>query len=197
MYNYSKVRKGSAAGLRDAAERELSTYDIFLAGPYIDISKDDSDPENNSTPAKLLRFSLYSKLTAVAHDVYLGEDVKLRELGEANYGSLSNAVTFERHYIKDHTDALIVLPSSPGSFCELGDWVSDREICRKMLIVVDEAYKGRASYVNDGAVRFAETNGARVAYLPYGSPEAVYESVEKFLDFIGASARIDRLYGRN
>lgn len=196
MYNYNKVRRANAAGLLDAAARELSSYDVFLAGPYIDIALDETSPENNATLAKLLRFTLYQNLSALSHSVYLGEDVKLRTLGDANYGALSNAVTFERHYIKKHTDALVVLPSSPGSFCELGDWVSDGDICRKMLVIVDDAFKGIPSYINDGAVKFAQSNGAKVTYMDYSERDKVLTHVQEFLDFIGSVKRVDELYGR-
>lgn len=196
MYSYAKVKKTNAASLRDAAERELSTYEVFVAGPYIDVSKDAADPDNSSNAAKSLRYFLHESLEAKAHHVYLGEDVKLRSLGEANYGRLSNAVTYERHYIKNHCDAVIILPSSPGSFCELGDWVSDRDICGKMLIIVDGTFKGVANYINEGAVKFAENNGASVRYLSYVAVEVVMDEVEQFLDHIGSVKRIDELYGR-
>jgi hypothetical protein len=196
LSNFDKVRSANAAGHRDAAARELTTHSVFLAGPYIKIDSPAEDADNSGSPSKSLRFYLYQFLTASAHRVYLGEDVKLRTLGEANYGSSSNAVIFERHYIKNHTDAVIALPSSPGSFCEFGDWAPDREICRKMLVVIDSAYRDVTNYINDGAVRFSRMNGATIEYIDYRDKDGVAGEVEKFLEFIGSSQRIEQLYGR-
>jgi len=116
--DYKKARLAKAAAHEDAAKRLRETYEIFLAGPFIDIGKGADEPENSGSPAKELRYWLYGELTALGHTVYLGEDVELRQNGTKHYGPRSNAVTFERHHIIYHADALIVLPSSVCSFCE-------------------------------------------------------------------------------
>lgn len=196
MANFAKIRNAARAEKFDAAKREVEVKDIFLAGPYVDVMLPKENEKNCETEAKSIRYSLYHDLTSMGHNVYLGEDAELRNIGEKNYGKLSNAVLYERHYIKEHIDALIVLPSSPGSFCEIGDWVSDRDICQNMLMIVDRKYKDEVSYMNDGVVKFAIHNHASVIWHAYSDYSAIFDCSKQFLDEIAAQQRVDRLYGR-
>lgn len=194
--DYSKLRRMRAAGHEDAAERLRERYDIFLAGPYIDISKDSEAEENSASAAKKLRYWLYYELSGQGHTVYLGEDVELRNNGAKHYGPRSNAVTFERHFILKHADALIILPSSVGSFCEAGDWVTSKEICTKMLMLIEGKYEGQANYINLGPVEMARMFQAKVRYVDYVDQERVLDECLAHVQDLAEAKRVDQLYAR-
>lgn len=194
--SYSKIRRAKAAAHEDNAKRLRETYEVFLAGPFIDISKGAEEPENSGSPAKELRYWLYDELTSLGHTVYLGEDVELRQNGEQHYGSWNNAVTFERHHILNHADALIVLPSSVGSFCETGDWVNSRDICAKMLMLIEAKYEGEINYVNLGPVKMAKMFHAKVSYVDYFDEENVLSICMHHIEDLAEARRVDQLYGR-
>ncbi|MBZ9960386.1 hypothetical protein [Mesorhizobium sp. BR1-1-14] len=196
MSVFNKLRKVAAAQAIDKAARAAEEFDVFLAGPYI-VTVDAADTAiNDATDASRLRYFFFHSLVARGHTIYLGEDNELRETGKAEYGPLNNAVLYERHYILNHSDALIALPSSPGSFCEIGDWVSQRDLCEDMLIVVDKKYEGELNYINDGVIKFARTNHATVHYHPYVDKDGVLEICDTFMETIAAKIRIEKLYGR-
>lgn len=195
--NHQKARETKAAELMDQAKRALEIHSVFLAGPYINVDEDAEHGDNNATPASRLRYKLYTDFEKAGCTVYLGEDEDLRRRGEKNYGRLSNPVVFERHKIKNDLDCLIVLPSSPGSFCEIGDWASDNNICSKMLVLIDQKYEGHNNYINLGVMKYAVNNKATVQYIPYDDFAAVSAICNEFIDLIAAKKRVDELYDRS
>jgi len=196
MPDYEKIRAAQIAELKDSLSRAQESHSIFLAGPYIRPDQSDTHPENSKSEACKLRYFLYHQFTDGATKVYLGEDDALRRNGSKNYGALSNAAIYERHYIVNYTDALIIFPSSPGSFCELGDWAPSPDIAKKMYIIVDQKYAGQPSYVNNGVLALASLQGARVDYISYTDRDDILQSCQAFLQETEARMRIERLYGR-
>lgn len=194
MHNFAKIRKATIAAARDSAMRASEEYCVFLAGPFIQVDEPATHKDNAASGASKLRYFLYHELTALGFSVYLGEDVELRTVGEKHYGSFGNAVVHERHYITHHVDATIVLPSSPGSFCEIGDWAWVKPICEDMIIIIDKRYEGKNNYINDGIVKLASNNHAKIEYISYRKKSEVLESVKKFLEMIAQKMRMEKLY---
>ena len=122
--------------------------------------------------------------------------VQWQVIGEKHYGRLTNATVFERHYIKENIDALIVFPAGPGVFCELGDWATTKSTCKKMLVIIDKQYEGQPSYINDGTAKHAEMFGAKVKYLEYTEKDSVIRACDEFVNELAALDRIDELYSR-
>ena len=193
---FAKLRQVAIAQEIDKAARAAENFEIFLAGPFVRVEQSAENEVNAATSAKKLRHSLYHLLTAKGHNIYLGEDTALRDTGQAHFADNNNAVLYERHYIVNHLDAVIVILSSPGSFCEIGDWASDPDICSTMLVVIDKKYEGEQNYINDGVVRFAKSNSAEVIYYEYEDIELLFEKCNTFIEKIAVKHRIDRLYGR-
>lgn len=194
--HYDRIRKLELAAKKDEIDRAMERYEIFIAGPYIDVKKDKGHPDNSSSAGKAVRFGVYEYYSSLKHNIYLGEDVELRTIGEKHYGSSSNAAFFERHYIVNNIDALLVFPDGPGVFCELGDWATTKSTCEKMLILIDKQYEGKTSYINDGTVKAARHFGAQVAYVDYGDIGAIQAECDKFLDVVAVSARVEKLFER-
>ena len=177
-------------------KRSAERYEIFVAGPFIDITKDVNAPENTLSDGTRLRFHIYQHYKSVGHNLYLGEDHELRVIGERHYGAAANATFYERHYINDHINALLVVPAGPGVFCELGDWATTEHICKKMLVILDKQYEGKPSYINDGTAKAAAFNGATVVYREYADHASVLAECDKFIDILATRARVDELYAR-
>jgi len=169
---------------------------MFIAGPYIEREKDRNEKVNSSTPGKALRFDIYSYYEKRGHNIYLGEDVELKRLGQAQYGANNNAVFFERDYIQKNIDVLIVIPDGPGVFCEFGDWASTEDTSKKMLVIIDKRYEGEASYINDGTAKAAKYHGATIVYEDYNDFNSVAKACDEFIDLKASALRIKDLYGR-
>ena len=185
------------ADLKDGIKRASESFGLFLAGPFIMPEEADSHPENSKTTAKSLRYFLNKNLDSDNSEIYLGEDHRLRLGGEKHYGEHNNAVLFERHYIKHHLDAVIILPSSTGSFCEFGDWASDEKICPKMLIIVDKQYELSANYLNEGPIKLALDNFSIVKYIDYEDKERCFHECQDFLSRVKSKIRARKLYDRD
>lgn len=194
--NFIKLRKANLTEAADALSRAKETFEIFLAGPFININEPPDHEDNSTTDSKVLRYTIYTYLNSRGHNIYLGEDHALRTIGEKHYGPLSNAVVYERHYITKQIDIVILLLSSPGSFCEAGDWTSTQDICKIMLMIIDEKFKGQPSYINDGIAKFAKNNGASVEYIPFGDIPRIIGLCDSFINTVGEHYRIEELYGR-
>lgn len=191
-----KIKKFDKIAKLDAIKRNKEIYSLFLAGPYIDIEKPIEHEHNSANNGKILRYKLYKHFESAGHHVYMGEDHRLRSIGDAHYGEHNNAVAYERHIIKDDIDALIVLPFGPGVFCELGDWSTTTDICPKMFIVVDKEHEGIPNYINDGVVKSAKTLHSDVEYIDYKSFDDVLKACNRFIDKMASLKRLSKNYDR-
>ena len=152
----------------------------FLAGPYI--TTDKAPRKNSRNTAAVLRYSLFHKLTNAGWHVTLGEYEKLIDATKPLLGDQNNAALAEFNHAKSRrTDAIVMLPSSPGSFLELGSFSHNEDICRKMLVIVDAQYKTRKNYMNTGPIIEAGANGAKVEYIDYANIDLCWSSVEFFV----------------
>lgn len=197
MDQFVKLRAANIATLKDATERAEEFHEFFVAGPFIDPDLSEDQDPNNIDKAHRLRHFLNKGLLERGVTTYLGEDRLLRTVGQQHYAENGNAVLHERHYILKHLDGVIILPSSPGSFCELGDWASDQATSSKTLILIDIEHQGRTNYINDGVVKSATMNGAKVEYLDYQNKEEALNACMDFVQFVITKRRGERLYGRD
>lgn len=193
---YDRIKKLDLVARKDEMKRVAERYEIFVAGPFIDIHKDHNAAENTASEGARLRFRVYNYYRSAGHNLYLGEDHELRSIGEKHYGSTANATFYERHYIKDHIDALLVFPAGPGVFCEFGDWATTETTCKMMLVVIDKQYEGKPSYINDGTAKAAMHFGATVVYVNYTDHDAVIAECDRFIDRLAVRSRVDQLYAR-
>ncbi|MEH6721628.1 MAG: hypothetical protein V7704_22375 [Aurantimonas endophytica] len=184
------------ADLKDSLRRASEEFSAFVAGPYVK-PDEPTHAANSASPGATIRLRVIKELTSKDFSVYLGEDNRLRDGGEKNYGQANNAVVFERHYIINHVDAVILFPCSVGSFCEFGDWAPDEEICKKTLIFIEEKYKEKQNYFCEGPTKFADSNGAKIYYINYDDLENIVGKSIDFLNLLQSKKRIRVLYGRD
>ncbi|WP_417516163.1 hypothetical protein [Minwuia sp.] len=153
---------------------------VFLAGPFIQTNK--RPRKNAKNKAMRLRYKLFHALSDAGWAVTLGEYENLLKAPDALLGDENNAVLAEvLHARSDSTDAVVMLPSSPGSFLEFGAFSTIEEICRKMIIIIDEQYKDKKDYMNTGPVKGARDNGAEVHFIDYDEFDECLDEVDKFI----------------
>lgn len=161
----------------------MSGFDkvVFLAGPFIDTN---TPPRKNSKDfGKVLRYHLYDQLNKVGWNVTMGEYTKLIDTTADVLGRRNNALLAELNHAKDKkTNAIVMLPSSPGSFLELGSFCTNSKICNKMLIIVDQQYEHHKNYMNTGPIPQAKNNGATIEYKEYSNILSCWEVVENFVN---------------
>ena len=151
----------------------------FVAGPFIDNSR--APRKDTKNRAASLRYFVYQALQGEGWLVTLGEYKKLTAASDPLLGSQNNAALSEiKHARSKSTDLVVMLPSSPGSFLELGAFASIEQICQKMVIIVDAQYERHENYMNLGPMKQAKDNGAKVSYQDYSDHHACFSVVREF-----------------
>ena len=130
---------------------------VFLCG--VAYSKNEYDTSNRGITGKYLQRK--------SDDVFI---VLSEKLWEDNFDSNIDLLTFE-DFLAEVSDSIILFVESPGSFCELGAFAyAEKQFSDKLIIVIDEKYKGDKSFIITGPTSKALKDGARVIYAPLGGP---------------------------
>lgn len=181
--------------LFEQAEKARRSLNIFLAGPFIDVNEAETHANNTSSAAAIARYAIYQHLKSEGNNVLLGEHKRLEEPSKVKFGKNSNAVLFERSIIRNKkVDAVILLPSSPGSFLEFGDWANSETIGKKLFVIVDKQYEKDVNYLNLGTVKLAIHKRAVVRYLDYNNIDELKTNIKEYLDDIVAKQNMDKEY---
>lgn len=102
-------------------------------------------------------------LKTKSKDVFI---VLSEKLWEDSFDSDIDLLTFEE-FLAEVSDAIILFVESPGSFCELGAFAyADKLFSDKLIIVIDEKYKGNKSFIITGPTAKAKKDGAEVIFAP-------------------------------
>ena len=179
--NKPLTRSLELTALKLAYEKVAKRLKIFLAGPYIE--KQNAGPEVKELPAVALRKSLLLHLEQ-RNDVSLGEHRGMLNLTSEIVDGLAHAALAELAVIRKEIDAVIIIPASAGSFCELGAWSQIKPIAEKMLILCDKEHEGQQSYMSTGVLTLAAYHGARVHWVDYNDIESAKTLVAQFLEKI-------------
>lgn len=102
-------------------------------------------------------------LRKMSEDIFI---VLSEKLWEDSFESNIDLLTFEE-FLAEVSDSIIIFVESPGSFCELGAFsYAEKLFSEKMIIVIDNKYKGNKSFIMTGPVAKAREDGAKVVYAP-------------------------------
>ena len=175
------TRSLELTALKLAYEKVAKRLKIFLAGPFIEREEVDSGVDDE--PAAALRKLLLAHLEK-RNDVSLGEHRGMLDLTSGLVDGLAHAALAELAVIRREIDAVIIIPASAGSFCELGAWSQIKSIAEKMLILCDRTYQGRKSYMSTGVLTLATYHGAQVFWVDYEDHDGIKAIVSKFLERI-------------
>jgi len=158
-------------------EKVKTRLTIFLAGPSIKPTEEPVD----ELVANKARFKLFKKISEQGDICTLGEHKELIENYEEHYKSIANLAIAELTHVTNG-DGVIILPSSPGSFCELGMFAVSNAVCSKMLILMDQNYKEKPGYPYLGAASMARIYGAALKYVDYEDHATIWAIVKWFIE---------------
>lgn len=148
--------------------------------PNVPVDKIDPTEANRGQRA---RRYLFDQIAAAYGKPVLGEHEEVISSGRLTFRTGSNLVLAEISIIK-RLDATVILPSSPGSFCELGLLTAYEEVCGTMLVLLDTKYSNPPGYVHEGPARLATYYHGRVATVDYNDLDAVWKETQDFLEYI-------------
>lgn len=163
--------------LQNDIEKADARLTIFLAGPSINPKEEPAD----ELIANKARFKLFQKITEQGDTCTIGEHKELIEIYQDHYKSIANLAIAEFAHVAKG-DGVIILPSSPGSFCELGMFATADPVCSKMLILMDDNHKETPGYPYLGPAIMAQYYGAAVEYVNYENHAKTWAIVQLFLE---------------
>lgn len=75
------------------------------------------------------------------------------------------------HWLADLSDVVIIVTESAGALAELGAFSMNPELRQKLLLVLDEQYRGAPSFINTGPVAWTDKTSkfAPSIYVPFSS----------------------------
>jgi hypothetical protein len=175
-----------------AAEKTAQTLRVFVAGPII---SRDWTPEEwaNARASSRLRLSVKDHIESLGHSVILGEHRGVKEMADQAIPSTPSAVVSETFLAARSCHCIIMIPDSPGSFCELGAWAHHKDVASKMLILGHNEYEHQTSYVNPSVFALASTFGARIRWVDYSTFEAARPELDKFISLYQERAFIQKV----
>ncbi|WP_133244887.1 hypothetical protein [Caulobacter radicis] len=165
-----------------AVTRLAQELDVFVAGPFIDKNwtAEELVKQSAATRARLaVKDFIESDLQ---HRVVLGEHRGVDEIGSSAFGDHTSFAIAELALVRE-CEAIVIFPSSVGSFCELGAWSLSEHICRKMLIIPEKKFENEVSYLNIGTLRMAASNGASIIWRDLEDLESIMGDVRRFVGF--------------
>ncbi|MBU0471455.1 MAG: hypothetical protein KKF65_02440 [Nanoarchaeota archaeon] len=134
---------------------ENTHFTVFLCGPSI---------KKLSELGATLRKNIHETLLSNGFKVFLGEDDGLEELRK-KYSA--NAQSNELKFIENHCNAIILIASSVGAYCELGAFtkhILDSEKDIDFILLIDKEHEGKSSYLNSGPAAIVEHKIGKVFY---------------------------------
>jgi hypothetical protein len=95
-------------------------------------------------------------------------------------------------HVVEICDAVIIFPSSPGSFCELGYFAAADGISEKMLILLDSAFSKKRGYLHYGPAKQASLYGAKVLEVDYEDIDGIKSEVSSFVKRIAQKKMVKK-----
>ena len=130
-------------------------YVVFLCGPALAKASEDD--------AAALRLRIKNELEADDFEVVLGEDDGLEEL-RSKYAGMAHEN--ELQFIQGHSNSVLLIASSVGSFCELGlfshQHVRDNARETDFILILNQEFKNDISYLNEGPAKAIDNFGKLV-----------------------------------
>lgn len=138
-------------------ESKYITYPkfVFLCGKAIDGQYETTN-----------RGILQNYIQKQSQDTFI---VLSENLWEDGFDSNIDLLTFEE-FLAEISDAIILFCESPGSYCELGAFAyADKLFSDKLVVVIDEKYRDKKSFIMNGPVAKAKHDGATIVYAQLGN----------------------------
>ena len=173
--------------LEDALDVSISEIpiDLVVMGPGLE----------ETTPAAILRRKIIKEAAKYGATIE-PEHPDLIEISEKKLAGGHHLTAYEMHLV-DISDLVVIIPDSPGSFCELGLFATYTAASQKMLVLTSEDYPREGTYVADGPLTAARHNLAEVHFVDYTDFAVSWALVESRLQKIRAERVMRTLTGRS
>lgn len=131
-----------------------------------------------------LRSFLKSKIESEVHrcKVWLGEHQSLIRAYRSAGGGQGNLADYEYAFAqRSKTDLVIIFPSGPGSFAELGIFCREKEIASKMTIFVNRTFRGNKRFIMAGAVEAARIRRSQIIFVNYRNRKDIWQEMKRII----------------
>jgi hypothetical protein len=169
----------AAADLSAEMARSVSQVHltVFVCGPNV---PNDSTPES-LRPEQIIRKLISEKIRNCGHRCYWGE-----HLVEGGDGNRNDAIVFddaarEIRFALKTADFVVIFPSSPGSYAELGSFCMHEHICPKMLVFFKAEYEHSTSFLTVAVKKAAEEREAKTYFVDYRNVDEIWRRIESVL----------------
>jgi len=155
---------------------------VFLCGPTL---------KNTSNEGVKLRKQIKEKLEAEKFEVILGEDDGLED---ARLQLGADAQTNEMLFIEKKCNAIVLIASSVGAYCELGlfsEYVGRSDNKIDFMLIISNRHEGKKSYLNHGPATVVKNISGMVYYedLEAFDPTVIIDRLKKRRAFYTLDSR--------
>lgn len=162
------VKDYKSATIASAGKEHIS---VLVLGPNTSSRK----------PSAKLRKYIVDQCNKHRRITVTGEHKSLIEIFKQVRGKFADLCHYELD-LADSVNALVIIPSSPGSFIELGMFSIIESICTNSLVLFDKKFESdEDSFVTLGAKRAFDNRGADTIYIDYTDKEQAWILVDQYL----------------
>lgn len=173
-----------ATDLRTISARALDDpgrVTVFVMGPSL----------NDSTPGGLLRKHIINKCNE-SNLAVIPEHDRIRETVTQEHGREEH-LTFCEAFMARGADLIVIIPSSAGSYAELGYFAFQDDFCPKMIILCDSSHQQQQSYIRLGPLKAAEAARAKIEFIDYSLLDTAWGVVKNEVEIIRGQRIMQRL----
>ena len=172
-------RPVGAAKYQMLLDRTRTRLEVFVAGPYLEPSWH-GEQLTSKGPSVRLRAKLRDHVGSQGNDVILGEHRGVAEITTETIPTVGNIAASELALVQG-ADAIVLIPDSPGSFCEAGAWSMINSVCQKTLVLPNAQFEHESGYLQSALLPYLRTRYARVEWLDYSDHQRAIALVDAFL----------------
>jgi hypothetical protein len=163
-------------------------FRVFVLGPFCRSDEDVPQPKNvintdgDIVPhAKYLRARIKGELEGLGFTVDFGETCGILEAWQTAYKG-GNLASSEMDHAEDHCKAIVIIPASVGSICELALFAPERHLSEKTVAIIHKKYENDKSFFIDGIVKLLDDEKGKVRFVDYGEHDKCVEAALKFVN---------------
>ena len=163
-------------------------FRVFVLGPSCRSDEDVPQPKNvintdgDIVPhAKYLRARIKRELEHRGFTVDFGETYGILEAWRTAHEG-GNLASFEMDHAEDHCRAIVIIPASVGSICELALFAPERHLSEKTVAIIHKKYENDKSFFVDGIVKLLDDEKGKVRFVDYGEHDKCVEAALKFVN---------------
>jgi hypothetical protein len=153
---------------------------IFLCGAGIAPAKTRPKRQKHRDLRLVMRERLRKEIPKCA--VKLGEHKPLIRAFKKVIGKSANLADHEVSLAKrKKMDLVVIFPSSPGSFAELGMFSMADPIARKLVVYVNKKHRNNRSFLMEGPVKAAKLRTAQIHFVDYRHTSRIWDSLREIV----------------